>query len=269
MTASGPVPPDATSRGSIALIGGGPGDVDLLTLRAVERLRAADVILYDDLAGDEILSFARPDAELIAVGKRAGHPSPRQQEVSRLMIGYARLGKRVVRVKSGDPSIFARADEEIGAARAAGVPIEIVPGITTATAAAAYLGTSLTKRGVARRVQMVTGHDVDGRLPVDLDLAALADPGATTCVFMGKATFAALADKLIAHGLSGATPTVVVESLGSPSTHVMAGSLTEIQLRLAAEKPAGPCLILYGAAFAGVVHDKARHLRKSDEKPAD
>ncbi len=164
MTASDPVSPDATPLGSIALIGGGPGDVDLLTLRAVERLRAADVILYDDLAGDEILSFARPDAELIAVGKRAGHPSPKQQEVSRLMIGYARLGKRVVRVKSGDPSIFARADEEIGAARAAGVPIEIVPGITTATAAAAYLGTSLTKRGVARRIQMITGHDVDGRL---------------------------------------------------------------------------------------------------------
>ncbi len=109
MTASAPVSSDPTSLGSIALIGGGPGDVDLLTLRAVERLRAADVILYDDLAGDEILSFARPEAELIAVGKRAGHPSPRQQEVSRLMIGYARLGKRVVRVKSGDPSIFLRA----------------------------------------------------------------------------------------------------------------------------------------------------------------
>jgi uroporphyrin-III C-methyltransferase len=243
--------------GSIALIGGGPGDADLLTLRAVERLRAADVILYDDLAGEEILSFARSDAELIAVGKRAGHPSARQQEVSRLMIGYARLGKRVVRVKSGDPSIFARADEEIVAARDAGVPIEIVPGITTATAAAAYLGASLTKRGVARRVQMVTGHDVDGKLPEDLDIPALADPGATTCVFMGKATFAALAAKLIAHGLSGATPTVVVESLGSPSTEVMAGSLTEIAARLAADKPAGPCLILYGAALAGVGHDRA------------
>src|SRR5665213_1977686 len=167
-----------TTLGSIALIGGGPGDVDLLTLRAVERLRAADV------------------------------------------------------------------------------PIEIVPGITTATAAAAYLGTSLTKRGVARRLQMVTGHDVDGRLPDDLDLAALADPGATTCVFMGKATFAALAEKLIAHGLPKETPTVVVESLGSPSTQVMAGTLTEIAARLAAEKPAGPCLILYGAAFAGVGHDR-------------
>jgi uroporphyrin-III C-methyltransferase len=256
MTDPASTSPGATSLGSIALIGGGPGDIDLLTLRAVERLRAADVILYDDLAGDEILSFARDDAELIAVGKRAGHPSPKQQELNRLMIGYAQLGKRVVRVKSGDPAIFARADEEVSAAREAGVPIEIVPGITTATAAAAYLGTSLTKRGVARRLQMVTGHDVDGRLPEDLDITALADPGATTCVFMGKATFAALAERLIAHGLPSETPTVVVESLGSPATQVMAGSLTEIAARLAKEKPAGPCMILYGAALAGVGHDK-------------
>jgi uroporphyrin-III C-methyltransferase len=243
--------------GSITLIGGGPGDIDLLTLRAVERLRAADVILYDDLAGDELLTFANPEAELIAVGKRAGHPSPKQQEVSRLMIDYAKLGKRVVRVKSGDPSIFSRADEEITAAREAGVAIEIVPGITTATAAAAYLGTSLTKRGVARRVQMVTGHDFDGKLPEDLDIAALADAGATTCVFMGKATFAALADRLIAHGLSGDTPAVVVESLGSPATNVMAGTLQEIAARLAAAKPSGPCMILYGQALAGVGTDKA------------
>jgi uroporphyrin-III C-methyltransferase len=247
---------DKSPLGSIALIGAGPGDVDLLTLRAVERLRAAEIILYDDLAGDEILSFASPNAELIAVGKRAGHPSPKQQEVSRLMIDYAKLGKRVVRVKSGDPSIFARADEEISAARDAGVPIEIVPGITTATAAAAYLGASLTKRGVARRVQMVTGHDIDGRLPEDLDIPALADPGATTCVFMGKATFAALADKLIAHGLSGETPALVVESLGSPATMVMAGTLTEIAARLTAAKPQGPCIILYGAALAGVGTDR-------------
>src|SRR6202012_741944 len=226
----------AISPGSIALRGGGPGDVDLLTLRAVERLRTADVVLYDDLAGDEILSFARPEAELIAVGKRAGHPAPRQQEVSRLMIDYARLGKRVVRVKSGDPSIFARADEELSAAREAGIPIEIVPGITTATAAAAYLGTSLTKRLVARRVQMVTGHDVDGKLPTDLDIAALADPGATTCVFMGKATFAALAEKLIAHGLSPETPAAVVESLGSPSTQRKTGALKENATRVASRQ---------------------------------
>ncbi|ABD87437.1 uroporphyrinogen-III C-methyltransferase [Rhodopseudomonas palustris] len=242
---------DGAAIGSIALVGAGPGDIDLLTLRAVERLRAADVILYDDLAGDALLSFAREDAELIAVGKRAGHPSPKQDELNRLMISYAKLGKRVVRVKAGDPAIFARADEEICAARDAGVPIEIVPGITTATAAAAFLGTSLTKRLVARRVQMVTGHDVGGTLPIDLDIAALADPGATTCVFMGKATFPALAEKLIAKGLSGETPTVVVESLGTPNTHVLAGTLSEIAAQLAVEKPQGPCLILYGQALAG------------------
>jgi uroporphyrin-III C-methyltransferase len=102
---------------------------------------------------------------------------------------------------------------------------------------------------------MITGHDVDGRLPDDLDIAALADPGATTCVFMGKATFAALADKLIAYGLSELTPTVVVESLGSPATQVMAGSLADIAARLSSAKPLGPCLILYGAALAGVGTD--------------
>src|ERR1700686_467525 len=103
---------------------------------------------------------------------------------------------------------------------------------------------------------MITGHDVDGRLPDDLDIAALADPGATTCVFMGKATFAALAAKLIAQGLSGETPTVVVESLGSPPTHGIGGARTEIAGRLAAAKPLGPCLILYGAALAGIGHDR-------------
>ena len=183
MTAPAPAPSDAASLGSIALIGGGPGDVDLLTLRAVERLRAADVILYDDLAGDEILSFARSDAELIAVGKRAGHPSPRQQEVSRLMIGYARLGKRVVRVKSGDPSIFARADEEISAARAAGVPIEIVPGITAALACAAQARIPLTHRDAARSVTLVTGHTRDGTL--ELDFQATVQAGGTLAVYMG------------------------------------------------------------------------------------
>uniref|UniRef100_Q07PH5 uroporphyrinogen-III C-methyltransferase n=1 Tax=Rhodopseudomonas palustris (strain BisA53) TaxID=316055 RepID=Q07PH5_RHOP5 len=244
---------DNGSRGSIALIGAGPGDLDLLTLRAVARLREADVVLYDDLAGDAILSFAHPQAELIAVGKRAGHPSPKQSELNRLMIGHALEGKRVVRLKAGDPSIFARADEEIVAAREAGVAIEIVPGITTPTAAAAFLGTSLTKRGVARRLQMVTGHDLDSKLPHDLDLKALADPGATTCVFMGKATFAALAEQLIAHGLSAETPTVVVESLGTSATRKLAGSLQAIAAQLAAARPAGPCLIIYGAALQSVV----------------
>ncbi|ALK09478.1 uroporphyrinogen-III C-methyltransferase [Blastochloris viridis] len=236
-------------RGHIALVGAGPGDPDLLTLRALARIRAADVILYDDLASGPVLEAARPDAELIAVGKRAGRPSHSQAEVTRQMIDHASAGKRVVRLKSGDPTLFGRADEEIAAARAAGIELEIVPGVTTATAAAAHVQVSLSKRVVARRVQMITGHDVDARLP-DLDIAALADPEATTCVFMGKGTFAELVEKLIAHGMAADTPAAVIESLGTPATTVMRGTIAELAARLAAERPSGPCMILYGRALA-------------------
>lgn len=239
----------AAANGRITLVGAGPGDADLLTLRAIKRLQAADVVLYDDLAGEDFMAYLDPDAEMVAVGKRAGHPSPRQDEVNRLAISYALRGKHVVRLKAGDPTLFARADEELRAARDAGIAVEIVPGITTATAAAATIGASLTKRGVARRVQFVTGHDVDGRLPRDLDLAALADATATTCVYMGKATFPALVAQLIARGLSAATPAVMVESLGSEATNVQRGSVSELAARLTADRPAGPCMILYGAAL--------------------
>ncbi|NEW87266.1 uroporphyrinogen-III C-methyltransferase [Rhodopseudomonas sp. WA056] len=239
----------AAANGRITLVGAGPGDADLLTLRAIKRLQAADVVLYDDLAGEDFMAYLDPNAEMVAVGKRAGHPSPRQDEVSRLAISYALRGKHVVRLKAGDPTLFARADEELRAAREAGIAVEIVPGITTATAAAAAIGASLTKRGVARRVQFVTGHDVDGRLPRDLDLAALADATATTCVYMGKATFPALAAQLIARGLSATTPAVMVESLGSGTTNVERGTVSEIAARLTADRPAGPCMILYGAAL--------------------
>lgn len=236
-------------RGHIALVGAGPGDADLLTLRALDRIKAADVILYDALASGPALEAARPDARLIAVGKRAGRPSHRQADVTAQMIAHAMDGKRVVRLKSGDPTLFGRADEEIAAARAAGVPCEIVPGVTTATAAAAHIGVSLSKRIIARRVQMVTGHDIDAQLP-ELDIAALADPNATTCVFMGKATFAELADRLLAHGLEDDTPAVVIESLGTIAPLVMRGTIVEIAAKLAAAPPAGPCMILYGHALA-------------------
>lgn len=245
MTESSPI-----TAGHIALVGAGPGDADLLTVRAIDRLRAADVVLYDDLASGAALTHVRPDAELISVGKRAGHHAPRQAEVSRLMVAYAQLGKRVVRLKSGDPTIFSRADEEITAARAAGLAVEIVPGVTTATAAAAFLGTALTKRLVARRVQFITAHEVTGGLPDDLDLTALADPAATTCVFMGKATFPALVDKLLAAGLSPETPAAVVESLGT-RPQVIAGPIVQVAERLRTDPPAGACMILYGNALAG------------------
>jgi uroporphyrin-III C-methyltransferase len=236
--------------GHIALVGAGPGDADLLTLRAIDRLRAADVVLYDDLASGAALAHVREDAEQIAVGKRSGQHAPKQAEVSRLMVAYAAMGQRVVRLKSGDPAIFARADEEITAARAAGIPVEIVPGVTTATAAAALVGSALTKRLVARRVQFVTAHEVTGGLPDDLDLAALADAAATTCVFMGKATFPALAEKLFARGLSLETPAVVVENLGVAIPGVIVGTVATVAIRLRDAPPPGPCMILYGAALA-------------------
>ncbi|WP_322516722.1 uroporphyrinogen-III C-methyltransferase [Rhodopseudomonas palustris] len=242
-------PPSRFTPGSVALVGAGPGDADLLTLRAVKRLQQADVVLYDDLAGEDFMSFLKPDVELVAVGKRAGHPSPRQDEVSRLIVAHAGRGKRVVRLKAGDPAVFARSDEELRAARDAGIDIEIVPGVTTATAAAAAIGASLTKRGVARRVQLVTGHDVDGRLPGDLDIAALADPAATTCIYMGKATFPALVERLIAHGMSPQTPAAIVESLGSPETRIYRGTIAETAARLTTDRPHGACMIIYGLAL--------------------
>ena len=158
-------------------------------------------MLFDDLSSGPILELARPGADLVAVGKRAGRPSPKQDHVSRLLVDYAATGARVVRLKSGDPAIFGRLEEEIVALRAAGIPFEVIPGVTSATAAAAAAMIPLTRRLTARRVQFVTGHDVAGALPADLNMAALADPLATTVVFMPKKTFPALAARLIAAGL--------------------------------------------------------------------
>lgn len=235
--------------GRISFVGAGPGARDLLTLRAVERIRAADVVLYDDLATSEALGFAKPGAELVAVGKRAGKPSPRQAEVSRLLVEYALAGHHVVRLKAGDPTIFGRVDEEIQAARAAGVTFEIVPGVTTATAAAAAAGVSLTKRGVARRVQFVTGHDFTGALPEDIDLNALADPNAMTCLFMGKATFPGLVARLLDAGLPPETPALLSVGIDTPTFTQHRGTVRSIAAFLADTPPEGPGMILFGKAL--------------------
>jgi uroporphyrin-III C-methyltransferase len=242
--------PPAPPPGRVSLVGAGPGDRDLITLRAADRLRSADVVLYDDLASGAVLDLIRPGAERVAVGKRAGRPSPKQAEVSRLIVDYARLGLNVVRLKAGDPTVFGRVDEEIEALIAAGIDFEIVPGIASPLAAAAEAGMSLSKRLVARRVQFVTGHDVDGELPKDLDLAALADPGATTCVFMGKGTFGALVEALVLRGLAPETPAVMAVSLGTPEKHLVHSTIRQLAADLAMAKPKGPAMILYGAALA-------------------
>lgn len=166
--------------GFVSFVSSGPGDPELLTLKAVARLQAADAILFDDLSSGPILAHARPDADLVSVGKRAGRPSPRQDSISRLLVEYAMTGARVVRLKSGDSGIFGRLEEELIALDAAGIPYEIIPGVPSACAAAAVAGIPLTRRLTARRVQFVTGHDITGDLPEELNVQALADPAATT-----------------------------------------------------------------------------------------
>lgn len=232
--------------GFVSFVSSGPGDPELLTLKAVDRLRAADVVLYDDLSSGPILSHARPDAELVSVGKRAGRPSARQEHVNRLLIDYAGTGARVVRLKSGDSGLFGRLEEEILALRAAGIDFEIVPGVPSAMAAAAAARIPLTRRLTARRVQFVTGHDVTGALPQDLNLAALADSTATTVVFMGKRTFAELARLLIGAGMSPQTPALLAESVSTPAQKIVRGTLGTMEEIIAREGGDGPALILLG-----------------------
>ena len=236
--------------GFVSFVGSGPGDPELLTLKAVNRLKAADAVLYDDLSSGPILEHARAGADLVAVGKRAGRPSPRQDHVSRLLVDYAATGARVVRLKSGDPAIFGRLEEEMTALRTAAIPFEVIPGVTSATAAAAAL-IPLTRRLTARRVQFVTGHDVTGTLPADLNLAALADPLATTAVFMPKRTFPALVAALIAHGLPAETPCLLAESVSHPDQRLSRDTIGGLAALLAGQTSAAPALILYGPLADG------------------
>lgn len=234
--------------GFVSFVSAGPGDPELLTLKAVDRLARADAVLFDDLSAGAILAHARPGADLVGVGKRAGRASPRQDHVSRLLVDYAGTGQRVVRLKSGDAGIFGRLEEEIAALDAAGIGYEIVPGVTAASAAAAAAGLPLTRRMTSRRIQFVTGADTSGGLPPDLNWAALTDPAATTVVYMGRRTFTALAAGLVARGLAPETPALLAEAVSTPSERLWRGSLAALAARLdLAEASAAPALILYGA----------------------
>src|SRR5258707_8237447 len=241
---------EALERGSVTLVGAGPGDPELLTLRAVRALQSADVILIDDLVAPEILDFARREAKKMLVGKTASGPSCKQEEINSLMISLARAGKRVVRLKGGDPMIFGRAGEEIAACRAAGIAVEVVPGVTAAQGAASRLAVSLTHRERARRLQYVTGHGSDGRLPADIDWKSIADPGATTIVYMPVKTHAAFAASAIAAGLDAATPAVAVINATRPDETVIAATIADLAQHLAAAAVAGPAVVMIGRVFA-------------------
>jgi uroporphyrin-III C-methyltransferase/precorrin-2 dehydrogenase/sirohydrochlorin ferrochelatase len=245
----------AAQRGSVTLVGAGPGDPELLTLKALRYLQSADAILYDDLIQPGVLDFARREARLIHVGKRGHKPSCTQQDINGLMISLARDGLKVVRLKGGDPMIFGRAGEEIAALEDAGIAVEVVPGVTAASGAAASLNVSLTQRDVARRLQFVTCHAKDGELPDDLDWAALADPAATTAIYMGVKTLPAFVERALAAGLAAGTPVAVVERATWADERLIAGRLDTIVPRLAAAAPKGPCIVLIGEAMRGVLQE--------------
>ena len=236
--------------GSVALVGAGPGDPELLTLKAARALQSADVVLFDDLVLPGTLDLARREATRVAVGKRGFKPSCTQEDITALMISLAREGKRVIRLKGGDPMVFGRAGEEIAALRAAGVPVEVIPGVTAASAAAAALQASLTERAVARRLQFITAHARDGKLPDDLDWRALADPGATSVVYMGLRTLAPLAARLIAEGLSPDTPAALIERVSWPDERRLAATIATLPALATEAGAASPCLVLIGAALA-------------------
>ncbi len=235
--------------GTVWLVGAGPGDPDLLTRKAERLLRRADIVFYDALVGPGVLDLIGPEAEYVSVGKRAGRHSRDQRTIDALIVDAARARKRVVRLKGGDPSIFGRANEELEACRAAGIPVSICPGVTAASAAAADLGLSLTSRGLARRLTFVTAHTSKGAVP-DVDWAALADPQATLAVYMGKAAAPHVSAGLITAGLAPDTPVALVENASLPKGSQFRTRLDLLPIAVKTALGDGPALILIGAAVA-------------------
>ncbi|WP_051960570.1 siroheme synthase CysG [Devosia riboflavina] len=210
-----------TDGGRVTLVGAGPGDAEYLTLKAMRALQAADVILFDDLVSDDVLELARREAKRILVGKRGGRDSCRQEDINRTMITLAKAGRHVVRLKSGDPMIFGRAGEEIAELNRAGIPVDVVPGITTALALASELKLSLTHRDCAQSVRFVTAHSRDGKLPVNLDWTALADKSTTHLYYMAGRTSGELVARLLAAGLAHDTPVVFASNVSRPSQNII------------------------------------------------
>ncbi|PVE23854.1 uroporphyrinogen-III C-methyltransferase [Microvirga sp. KLBC 81] len=234
--------------GEVVIVGAGPGDPELMTLKAMRELQAADIIVYDRLVTPGVLELARREARRIHVGKEGHGASCRQDDINALIVDLALAGQRVVRLKGGDPSIFARTGEEVEACQNAGVPVRIVPGVTTASAAAASLGGSLTHRDHAQRVQFVTAHDRHGRLPEELNVSALSDPRATTVVYMGRRTAPKLAARLIENGLLPGTPVVAISDVSRPTQEHLETTIFDIAHGVTLPGN-GPLIILIGAAI--------------------
>jgi uroporphyrin-III C-methyltransferase len=238
---------DDFPAGMVWLVGAGPGDPDLLTRKAERLIRAASVVFHDALVGPGVLAIVPTDVRLVPVGKRSGRHSKDQSSIDRLIVEAALAGERVVRLKGGDPAIFARATEEIEACGAAGVPVRICPGVTAASAAAADLGLSLTLRGHARKLVLVTAHARKGE-PLELDWGSLADPQATLAIYMGKAAAREVSVQLVAAGLAGDTPVALVENASLETARRFTTRLDLLPLVAKSALGDGPALILVGRA---------------------
>lgn len=235
--------------GRVTLVGAGPGDPDLLTIKALRALQSADVILFDDLVSDAVLDLARKEARRMMVGKRGGQRSCRQDDINEMMIVLAQAGHHVVRLKSGDPMVFGRGGEEIAALKAQGIQVSIVPGITSALAMASTFGVSLTHRDHAHTVRFVTAHNRNGVLPEDVDWHALAHEKTTTVFYMGGRMAADLARRLLAEGASGRTPVVIASALTRDNEKLVVCSLSDIANNLVAIDLTEPVLIGIGDVF--------------------
>lgn len=258
------LPRPLRTTGEVALVGAGPGDPELLTLRALRTLQNADVVVYDRLVSDEVLGLARRDADRVFVGKTAGEASVPQEQINRLLVELAQQGKRVCRLKGGDPFIFGRGGEELQALAAHGVRFEVVPGITAAAGCAAYAGIPLTHRDHAQVLTFVTGHVKDGRsgaerapdtgtaadmapdMTPDMDWAALARPGQTCVFYMGLAQLENIIARLRAQGAPAQRPAAVVQDGTRPTQRVLTGTLGDLAAKVREAGMRSPAMLIVG-----------------------